>query len=104
MSGNGYTNLLGALLEKYQWGTEKEAPRHDLIAEALWLLKDPEDYKNRLREGIEKETHEKTLRTLKTTEQTSKSASSYNEDNNDTTKRRTSRGIPKQRRNFFGRS
>lgn len=104
MSGNGYTNLLGSLLEKYQWGTEKEAPRHDLIAEALWLLKDPEDYKNRLREGIEKETHEKTLRTLKTTEQNSKSASSYNENNNDTTKRRTSRGIPKQRRNFFGRS
>jgi hypothetical protein len=104
MSGNGYTNLLGSLLEKYQWGTEKEGPRHDLIAEALWLLKDPEEYKNKLREGIEKETHEKTLRTLKTTEQTSKSASSYNEDNNDTSKRRTSRGIPKQKRNFFGRS
>lgn len=104
MSGNGYTNLLGSLLEKYQWGTEKEGPRHDLIAEALWLLQDPEEYKSKLREGIEKETHEKTLRTLKTTEQTSKSASSYNEDNNDTTKRRTSRGIPKQKRNFFGRS
>ena len=103
MSGNGYTNLLGSLLEKYQWGTETEGPRHDLIAEALWLLKDPEDYKNKLRAGIEQETHEKTLRTLKTTEQTSKSSSSYNEEDNSSMRRTSSRGIPKQRRNFFRR-
>ena len=105
MSGNGYTNMLGALLEKYQWGTDNEAPRHDLIAEALWLLKDPEDYKNKLRAGIEKETHEKTLRTLKTTEQSGKTRNSYNESDNTNTKRSNNmrKGIPKQKRNFFGR-
>jgi len=104
MSGNGHTNLLGALLEKYQWGTEKEAPRHDLIAEALWLLADPDGYKTKLRSGIEKETHEKTLRTLKTTEQSNRTGSSYNSSDNETkTPRGHSRGIPKQRKNFFGR-
>ena len=32
------TNLLGHLLEKYQW----VEPNHGLIAEALWLLADPD--------------------------------------------------------------
>lgn len=49
------TNLLGHLLEKYQF----VEPRHDLIAEALWLLADPNGYKNRVREQGGKAATEK---------------------------------------------
>jgi len=58
------TNLLGHLLEKYQF----VEPRHDLIAEALWLLADPTGYKNRVRDIGAKETIQKTVRQLKTEE------------------------------------
>ena len=58
------TNLLGHLLEKYQF----VEPRHDLIAEALWLLADPAGYKNRVRDIGAKETIQKTVRQLKTEE------------------------------------
>jgi hypothetical protein len=58
------TNLLGHLLEKYQF----VEPRHDLIAEALWLLADPDGYKGKVREQGSKQTVEKTVRQLKTEE------------------------------------
>lgn len=58
------TNMLGHLLEKYQY----VEPNHGLIAEALWLLADPENYKNRIRQMGQKETVEKTARMLKTEE------------------------------------
>ena len=58
------TNMLGHLLEKYQF----VEPRHDLIAEALWLLSDPDGYKGRVREQGSKEATEKTVRMLKTEE------------------------------------
>jgi hypothetical protein len=58
------TNLLGHLLEKYQF----VEPRHDLIAEALWLLADPGGYKNKVREQGSKQAVEKTVRQLKTEE------------------------------------
>lgn len=58
------TNLLGHLLEKYQY----VEPRHDLIAEALWLLSDPDSYKNKLREQGKNGQIEKTVRQLKTEE------------------------------------
>ena len=56
------TNLLGHLLEKYQY----VEPRHDLIAEALWLLADPEGYKGKIRNQGQQQTVEKTVRQLKT--------------------------------------
>jgi hypothetical protein len=65
------TNLLGHLLEKYQY----VEPNHGLIAEALWLLADPDAYKNKIREQGQKETVEKTARMLKT-EEARKSSSS----------------------------
>lgn len=102
MNGNGYTNMLGNLLEKYQWGTKDEKPRHDLIAEALWLLADPSGYKSKLKEDTEKQTHEKTLRTLKT-EQSSKNISSSSVKEEKPSSRSVSRGIPRPKRNFFGR-
>jgi len=58
------TNLLGHLLEKYQF----VEPRHDLIAEALWLLSDPDSYRNRVREQGSKAATEKVVRQLKTEE------------------------------------
>jgi hypothetical protein len=58
------TNLLGHLLDKYQF----IEPRHDLIAEALWLLADPEGYKAKLREGGKKDATLETVRKLKTEE------------------------------------
>jgi hypothetical protein len=68
------TNMLGHLLEKYQF----IEPRHDLIAEALWLLADPNDYKNKIREQGSKAAVEKTVRQLKT-EQSRKLTSSNQE-------------------------
>jgi hypothetical protein len=65
------TNLLGHLLEKYQY----VEPNHGLIAEALWLLADPNSYKTKIREQGQKETVEKTARMLKT-EEARKSSSS----------------------------
>jgi hypothetical protein len=67
------TNLLGHLLEKYQF----VEPRHDLIAEALWLLADPNGYKTKVREQGGKAAVEKTVRQLKT-EESRKMGSSIN--------------------------
>jgi hypothetical protein len=69
------TNLLGHLLEKYQF----VEPRHDLIAEALWLLADPDGYKSKIKDQGSKQAVEKTVRQLKT-EQSRKITSSVNDD------------------------
>ena len=61
MSGKP-TNLLGHLLERYQY----VEPRHDLIAEALWLLADPQGYKTKIKSQGSKQAVEKTVRQLKT--------------------------------------
>lgn len=61
MSGKP-TNLLGHLLERYQY----VEPRHDLIAEALWLLADPDGYKSKIKSQGSKQAVEKTVRQLKT--------------------------------------
>jgi len=63
MSGKP-TNLLGHLLEKYQF----VEPNHSLIAEALWLLQDPKGYKEKIKSLGSKETTEETVRSLKTQE------------------------------------
>jgi len=93
------TNLLGHLLEKYQW-TE---PRHDLIAEALWLLADSDGYKAKLRETAEKEATQKTVRMLKTEEANKISSSVRDEDDAPSTRQTTSRTLNRPKKNFFGR-
>ena len=70
------TNLLGHLLEKYQF----VEPRHDLIAEALWLLADPGSYKARIQEQGGKAATEKTVRALKTEQQRKISSSVQHEE------------------------
>jgi len=86
------TNLLGHLLEKYQF----VEPRHDLIAEALWLLADPEGYKGKVRDQGSKKAVEETVRKLKT-EESRKLTSSVN-DNYDDEPRRPTASRPEQRK------
>lgn len=92
------TNLLGHLLEKYQW----EEPRHDLIAEALWLLADPEGYKNKVKETAKKEQVTETVRQLKTAEK-NKLASYSNEDDEARGQQGKVKGLPRPGANFFKR-
>tara|TARA_R110000751_G_scaffold269855_4_gene369560 strand:+ start:243 stop:1463 length:1221 start_codon:yes stop_codon:yes gene_type:complete len=93
------TNLLGHLLEKYQW----VEPRHDLIAEALYLLADPEGYRSQLSGQGQKEATAETVRKLKT-EQGSRVASTTQEESSSTTARRTAPGISRPKKDFFKRS
>jgi hypothetical protein len=95
------TNLLGHLLEKYQF----VEPRHDLIAEALWLLADPDGYKSKMRDQGSRQATEKAVRQLKT-EQGRRLSSSVVEP--DEAPRRTQTSSPKPQRtisrgNFFKR-
>ena len=70
------TNLLGHLLEKYQF----VEPRHDLIAEALWLLADPNGYKSKVRDQGGRQATEKVVRQLKTEEARRSTASTQYEE------------------------
>lgn len=78
------TNLLGHLLERYQF----IEPRYDLIAEALWLLADPDGYKNQIRTIAKSEATQETVRKLKTEESRKISTSSISEDEDDKPQRR----------------
>lgn len=69
------TNLLGHLLEKYQFVD----PNYPLIAEALWLLSDPEGYRSQLVKTGKNAAVEQTVRQLKT-EQSRKNVSTQVED------------------------
>jgi hypothetical protein len=93
MSGRG-TNLLGHLLEKYQY----VEPNYSLIAEALWLLSNPEDYRNNLKRQGGNAAVENTVRQLKTEQARSKGAVS----NSYEPSREPSRKIPRST-NIFKR-
>lgn len=69
------TNLLGHLLEKYQF----VEPNYPLIAEALWLLSNPDEYRQNLMKQGKNQAVEQTVRQLKT-EQSRKNASNYQEE------------------------
>jgi hypothetical protein len=88
------TNLLGHLLEKYQF----IEPKHDLIAEVLWLLSDPDSYKNEIRKHAKTEATQETVRNLKTEQAKSKSSFSSVEDKEDRKGPKISRN-----NNFFKR-
>jgi len=93
------TNLLGHLLEKYQF----VEPRHDLIAEALWLLADPNGYKNKVREIGSREAVQRTVKQLKTEEgrKLVNSSNDYKEDDRRTTSTKPQKTI--SRANMFKR-
>lgn len=93
------TNLLGHLLEKYQY----VEPNPALISEALWLLADPEGYKNKLKSVGGKDQVEKTVRTLKT-EQSNKTASGQGfEEHDDASRKKPGSGIARPTGGFFKR-
>ena len=91
------TNMLGHLLEKYQW----VEPNHELIAEALWLLSDPDSYRGKIREGGEAAAVEKTVRKLKT-EQSNLSASTAPEEANAPANPKRA-AVARPKKSFFAR-
>ena len=94
------TNLLGHLLEKYQF----VEPRHDLIAEALWLLSDPDGYKSKIQNVGAKEQVGKTVRTLKTEQQRRNTSSTPQEEEVRRAKAtKQTRTIPRKKGNIFKR-
>jgi hypothetical protein len=93
MSGR-QVNLLGHLLEKYQY-TE---PRYDLIAEAMWLLSNPDEYKENIKTQAKNAAAAETVRQLKT-EQGRRIASNVADDKDDEKDQR--RTISRKQRNIF---
>lgn len=89
------TNLLGHLLERYQF----VEPRYDLIAEALWLLADPDGYKSQLKTNAKNEATQETVRKLKTEESRKISTSIREEEEEQQPARRK---LPRQQ-NIFKR-
>lgn len=96
MSGNP-TNYLGHLLEKHQY----IEPNHELIAEALWLLADPDGYKSELGKKVANKTTTETVRQLKI-EQANKSGSSI-QDSDDNKNKPAKQGITRKPQGGFFR-
>ncbi len=92
------TNLLGHLLEKYQF----VEPNYSLISEALWLLQDPDGYKSKIMEKGAQKTIEKTVRKLKTEQVNSGGSSLGVEQKEDTSVKRGSKKLKRQQ-NIFKR-
>lgn len=90
------TNLLGHLLEKYQF----VEPNYSLISEALWLLSDPDSYKKKLIEKGTQKAVTDTVRKLKTAQASRNSGSSSA--NESAAEEPTRRKLPRQR-NIFKR-
>tara|TARA_R110001632_G_scaffold130945_1_gene245053 strand:+ start:4026 stop:5309 length:1284 start_codon:yes stop_codon:yes gene_type:complete len=88
------TNLLGHLLEKYQF----VEPRHDLIAEALWLLSDPNGYKEKIKGLGSQAAVADTVRKLKTA-QSKKNVSSSTPVSEESTRRKKGTKPTVQRKN-----
>lgn len=82
------TNLLGHLLERYQF----VEPNYPLIAEALWLLSDPDNYRDQLRRQGGNQKVEQTVRQLKT-EQSRRMASTAQEENEEPRTRKIARPV-----------
>jgi len=92
------TNLLGHLLEKYQF----VEPNYTLISEALWLLSDPNGYKAKIMDKGAQKSVETTVRKLKTAAASNSSASLGIEQREDTTRRPTGKKLQRTN-NIFKR-
>ena len=90
------TNLLGHLLEKYQF----VEPNYPLITEALWLLADPKGYKATIMSKGETKAVEKTVRKLKTAQGQKGGATASVREEKAVKKGRT---LPRQGKNIFKR-
>lgn len=92
------TNLLGHLLEKYQW----VEPNHELIAEALWLLADPDGFKNKVKSQGSRIATEQTVRSLKTEEARRRGSAVVDRDEDPVTNK-PKRTIQRSNKNMFQR-
>jgi hypothetical protein len=92
------TNLLGHLLEKYQW----VEPDHELLSEALWLLADSKGYKEKLRSSVESKVTADTVRKLKTSQGANNATTNTEKPAKETRRGVAQKVIPKKR-NFFAR-
>lgn len=92
------TNLLGHLLEKYQ----VVEPNLALVSEALWLLSNPEEYKEKIRTAVKADVDTQTKRTLKTEAGRQTLAADVKQDKEDN-KLVKKQGIKRGRPNFFAR-
>ena len=93
------TNLLGHLLEKYQF----VEPNYSLISEALWLLQDPEGYKAKIMDKGAQKSVEKTVRKLKTEQSNAGGTSLGVQQANEESKRTSSKRKIKRPTNIFKR-
>jgi len=98
--GGRQTNLLGKLLEDYQFGEE---PRYDLIAETLWLLQDPEDYKANIRQSAVNKNTQETVKALKTEESRKLKSTIDKEEKDDTGRKSAKKTIDRKQKNIFSR-
>ena len=87
------------MLEKYQF----VEPRHDLIAEALWLLSDPEGYKNKVKNLGSQAAVADTVRKLKTAQSRKNTSSSRTTTSSSTKRTRNAQPTVKRKNNMFKR-
>ena len=92
------TNLLGHLLEKYQF----VEPNYTLISEALWLLQDPEGYKAKIMDKGAQKSVEQTVRKLKTAAASNSSASLGIQEKEDNKRKPAGKKLPRTN-NIFKR-
>ena len=93
------TNLLGHLLEKYQF----VEPNYGLISEALWLLQDPEGYKSKIMDKGAQKSVEQTVRKLKTEQANAGGSSSLGiQEKEETTRKPAGKKLPRTN-NIFKR-
>ena len=92
------TNLLGHLLEKYQF----VEPNYKLISEALWLLQDPEGYKAKIMDKGAQQSIEQTVRKLKTEQGNHSSTSLGIQDKDEETRKQPTKKLPRTN-NIFKR-
>ena len=92
------TNLLGHLLEKYQF----VEPNYTLISEALWLLQDPEGYKAKIMDKGAQKSVEQTVRKLKTAAASNSSASLGIQEKENNKRKPTGKKLPRTN-NIFKR-
>ena len=93
------TNLLGHLLEKYQF----VEPNYSLISEALWLLQDPEGYKAKIMDKGAQKSVEQTVRKLKTEQSNAGGSNSLGvQEKDDLRNKPTGRKLPRTN-NIFKR-
>jgi len=93
------TNLLGHLLEKYQF----VEPNYTLVSEALWLLADPTGYKSQIMTKGETNAVEKTVRKLKTAQSSRNASSNQSTGGENTTRTATRKKTLPRGNNIFKR-